>query len=74
MGSTILDGAVIGEQSLIGADALVTQGARIPPGSLVLVSPAKVVRQLMPEERAGFKGMAEKYVQVAVYYLERGTG
>src|SRR6267154_4420963 len=34
MGSTILDGAVIGEQSLIGANALVTQGTKIPPGSL----------------------------------------
>ena len=69
MGSTILDGAMIGEQSLIGANALVTQGARIPPGSLVLGSPAKVARALTAEERAELKGLAEKYVRLAAYYL-----
>src|SRR4051794_34867160 len=68
MGSTILDGAVIGEQSLIGANALVTQGTRIPAGSLVLGSPAKVVRQLTAEERRKLKGMAEKYVELASHY------
>src|SRR5580658_4170410 len=52
MGAVILDGAVIGKQSLIGASALVTQGTRIPPGSLVLGAPAKVVRKLTPKERA----------------------
>ena len=72
MGSTILDGAVIGEQSLIGANALVTQGARIPPGSLVLGSPAKVVRRLTRKERSELKGLAEKYVALASYYLENG--
>jgi carbonic anhydrase/acetyltransferase-like protein (isoleucine patch superfamily) len=72
MGSTILDGAVIGEQCLIGANALVTQGTRIPPGSLVLGSPAKVVRQLTGDERASLKGMAEKYVSLAGYYLAGG--
>lgn len=72
MGSTILDGAVVGEQSIIGARALVTQGMEIPPGSLVLGAPAKVVRALRPEERARIKGMAEKYVRVAAYYLRHG--
>src|SRR5882762_392055 len=72
MGSTILDGAVIGEQSLIGANALVTQGAKIPPGSLVLGSPAKVVRPLTAKERSELKGLAEKYVPLAAYYLEKG--
>ena len=47
MGAVILDGAVIGKQSLIGARALVTQGMKIPPGSLVLGAPAKVVRKLI---------------------------
>ena len=72
MGSTILDGAVIGERSLIGANALVTQGTRIPPGSLVLGSPAKVARPLTAEERSKLKSMAEKYVELASYYLEGG--
>lgn len=70
IGSAILDGAVIGEQSIIGAHALVTARTQIPPGSLVLGSPAKVVRQLTAEERAGLRKLAEKYVKVSAYYLE----
>ena len=62
MGAVILDGAVIGKQSLIGAKALVTQGTKLPPGSLVLGAPAKVVRKLSKEERAGLKWWAQKYV------------
>lgn len=69
MGATILDGAEIGEQSIIGANALVTQYAKIPPGSLVLGSPAKVVRTLSAEERAGLKIWAQKYVDNAAYCL-----
>ena len=69
MGSTILDGAIIGEQSLIGARALVPPGVKIPPGSLVLGVPAKIVRALTPQERAGLKALAEKYVQLASFYL-----
>jgi carbonic anhydrase/acetyltransferase-like protein (isoleucine patch superfamily) len=72
MGATILDGAVIGRQSLIGARALVTQGVRVPPGSLVLGAPAKVVRPLTREERHRLKKHAEKYVRVAAYYLAHG--
>jgi gamma-carbonic anhydrase len=74
MGSTILDGAVIGKESLIGARALVTPGTKIPPGSLVLGVPAKVVRQLTAAERAGLKAVAEKYVRLAAYYSEHGLG
>lgn len=70
MGSAILDGAVIGEQSLVGAGALVTPGTQIPPGSLVLGTPAKVTRELTPQERADLKMSAEKYVRAAAYYLE----
>lgn len=69
MGATILDGAVIGDQCIIGANALVTQGKEIPPGSLVLGSPAKVVKTLSEEERAGLKPWAQKYVENAEYCL-----
>lgn len=65
MGATILDGAVIGEQCIVGANALVTQRFVAPPGSMILGSPAKVVRALKPEERAGLKKWALKYVEVA---------
>ncbi len=70
MGATILDGAVVGDQCLIGANALVTQGAKIPAGSLVLGSPAKVVKALNPEERARLKYWADKYVENSAYCLK----
>src|ERR1700744_3288162 len=74
MGAVILDGAVIGKQSLIGAKALVTQGMKVPPGSLVLGAPAKVVRPLTKAERAGLKWWAEKYVDNGAYCLKHGIG
>ncbi|HTI72418.1 MAG TPA: gamma carbonic anhydrase family protein [Candidatus Limnocylindria bacterium] len=70
IGATVLDGAEIGAQCLIGAHALVTPRTKIPPGSLVLGSPAKVVRALTDEERAGLKHWAEKYVVNGAYCLE----
>jgi carbonic anhydrase/acetyltransferase-like protein (isoleucine patch superfamily) len=70
MGAVILDGVIIGRQSLIGAKALVTQGTKIPPGSLVLGAPAKVVRKLTKEERAGLKWWAQKYVDNGAYCLK----
>jgi len=73
MGAVILDGAIIGAQSIIGAKALVTQGTRIPPGSLVLGAPAKVARKLTRKERAGLKAWAEKYVHNAAYCLKHGV-
>ncbi len=72
IGATVLDGAVIGEQSLIGANALVTPRTQIPPGSLVVGAPAVVKRALTPEERAGLKHWAEKYVVNGAYCLKHG--
>jgi carbonic anhydrase/acetyltransferase-like protein (isoleucine patch superfamily) len=72
MGAVILDGAVIGQQTIIGARALITQGIKIPPGSLVLGAPAKVVRKLTREERAGLKWWAQKYVDNGAYCLKHG--
>jgi carbonic anhydrase/acetyltransferase-like protein (isoleucine patch superfamily) len=65
MSSTILDGAVIGAESIVGAHALVTKGAKIPPRSLVMGVPAKVVRELTPEEAKAGRAMAEKYTVVS---------
>jgi carbonic anhydrase/acetyltransferase-like protein (isoleucine patch superfamily) len=72
MGAVILDGAVIGKQSLIGARALVKQGMKIPPGSLVVGVPARVVRKLTGKERAGLKWWAQKYVDNAACCLKHG--
>jgi carbonic anhydrase/acetyltransferase-like protein (isoleucine patch superfamily) len=71
MGAIILDGAEIGARSIIGAGALITGGKKIPPGSLVLGSPAKVVRTLSLEEQAGIRAWADKYVAVSRSYRER---
>jgi carbonic anhydrase/acetyltransferase-like protein (isoleucine patch superfamily) len=72
MGAVILDGAQIGAQCIIGARALVTQRTHVPDGSLVLGAPAEIVRALTPEERAGLKTWAEKYVENARYCLKHG--
>jgi len=71
MGAIVLDGAVIGERSIIGAGALVTGGTVIPPGSLVLGSPAKVVRGLSLEEQKKVRGWADKYVVQSRKFLAR---
>lgn len=71
MGAIILDGAEIGARSIIGAGALVTGGKKIPPGSLVVGSPGKVVRQLSLDEQANIRVWADKYVEVSRAYIER---
>ena len=73
MGAIILDGSEIGARSIIGAGALVTGGKKIPPGSLVLGSPAKVVRTLSLDEQTGIKVWAEKYVELSRAYKARAT-
>jgi carbonic anhydrase/acetyltransferase-like protein (isoleucine patch superfamily) len=69
MGATILDGAEVGSRCIIGARALVTKGTKIPDGSLVMGTPAKIVRQLSLDEQQSLKGWAEKYVAVSRGYL-----
>lgn len=69
MGAIILDGAVIGARSTIAAGALVTKGAQIPEGSLVVGTPARVVRQLTPEEQAANGRLALKYVEVSRRFM-----
>ena len=71
MGAIILDGAVIGERSIVGAGALVTGGTIIPPGSLVLGSPAKVVRTLSLEEQSKVKHWALKYIVQSRKFIAR---
>jgi gamma-carbonic anhydrase len=71
MGAIILDGVEVGSDSIIGAHTLVTKGTKIPPGSLVMGSPGKVVRSLNAEEIAALPKMAAKYVAVAARYSER---
>lgn len=69
MRATVLNGAVIGNYCIIGAHALVTEGMHIPDYSLVLGSPAKVVKQLTPEQIEKVKKNAQVYVDLAKEYL-----
>lgn len=62
MGATILNGAVIGAGSLVGAGALVTEGKTFPERSLIVGSPARVVRTLDETAIAGLRATAQGYV------------
>lgn len=62
IGSVILNRAVIGRDTLVGAGALVTEGKTFPDGVLLMGSPARVVRELTPEQIEGLKRSAEHYV------------
>ena len=62
IGSIILNGAKIGEECVIGANALIPEGKDIPPRSLVMGSPGKVVRELSDDDVKRFTGAAARYV------------
>lgn len=63
MNATILDGAVIGKGSIVGAHSLVTSNKVFPPNSLIMGSPAKVVKTLSKEESANLIEHAARYVK-----------
>jgi len=69
MSATILDGAVIGEESIVGAGALVTKNKVFPPRSLIVGSPAKVVRELSDEEVKELYASASRYVEFKKDYV-----
>ena len=71
MGSILMDGAVVGEDSVVGAGSLLSRGKIFPPGSLILGNPARVLRPLTEEEKAGIAELARKYVGVKNNYLHQ---
>ncbi len=70
MGAIILDDVEVGARSIIGANALVTIGMKIPPGSLVLGSPAKIRRQLTADEQKDVAAWAWSYVETAKQFRD----
>ena len=68
IGARILSGARVGEFSLIGAGALVRENALIPPRSLVLGVPGKIIRQLTPKEVGTHLPWARRYKELAQIY------
>ena len=71
MNSTVLDGAQIGNQSIVAAGSLVPAGMNVPSGSLVAGVPAKIKRELSTEERKKLRCWAEKYLMVAKSHREK---
>lgn len=65
MGAIVLTGAVLGEGCLVGAGALVTGKTNAPAGSVLLGSPAKIVKELAPEQILAQKQDAMHYVELA---------
>ena len=65
MGAIILDGAVIGNNCIVGAGALVTGKMNAPDGSVILGSPAKIVKEISPEQMDSNRHSAEHYVELA---------
>lgn len=65
IGAIVLNGAVIGKNCLVGAGSLVTEGKVFPDGSMILGSPAKVVRELSKEQMDGLLGFSKHYVENA---------
>ncbi len=63
MSATILDGAVIAKESIVGAGALVTKNKVFPPRSLIMGSPAKVIRELNNDEVKELYNSASRYVE-----------
>lgn len=63
IGSIVLNGARIGAGALVGANTLIPEGKVIPPRSLVVGSPGRVVRELSDEQVAGIRATAGRYVQ-----------
>ncbi len=71
MGSTILDGAEIGEYTIIGANTLIPSGKKIPPRSLVVGSPGKVIRELTEKDFEMLADSVKTYVQKGAEYKEQ---
>ena len=65
MGAMVLTGAVIGDDCLIGAGALVTGKMNAPAGSVLLGSPAKIVKQITPEQMEEIRLDGENYIRLA---------
>lgn len=72
MGAIVLDGAVLEQDSFVAAGSIVPPGFRVPEGKLVMGTPAKVKRDLTPDEIKGIRDSADNYVRNANNFLDNG--
>ncbi len=68
IGAIVLDGAVVEEESIVGAGSLVPPGFKVPSGTLVMGIPAKMKRELSPEEVRNIDKSAKNYVEYSKSY------
>jgi carbonic anhydrase/acetyltransferase-like protein (isoleucine patch superfamily) len=68
MGAVVLDGADVGEYTIIGAQSLIPMNMKIPPRSMVYGSPAKVIRELSSAEIIQIEDTASRYIEVGKEY------
>lgn len=68
MSATVMDGAVIHEYGFLAAGALLPPGKEVPPGKMAVGSPAKVIRDLRPEEREMIDRTARRYQELKDWY------
>lgn len=74
MGAIILDGAVIGRDSIVGAGSVVTPGKQFPPGSLIMGTPAKVVKEVSEAQLLNIQKSWQHYVALKNEYRQAGLG
>jgi carbonic anhydrase/acetyltransferase-like protein (isoleucine patch superfamily) len=74
MGAIVMEGVRLGPRCIVAAGSLLTKGMEVPEGSLVMGSPARIVRALTPEERRSNALLAAKYVEVAERYRSLRSG
>lgn len=73
MHATVMDGAVVEGGAMIAAGALVTPGKRVPSGQLCAGSPAKLMRELRPDELEYIEDSAQHYARLGQSYREQLT-
>nr|WP_320010759.1 gamma carbonic anhydrase family protein [uncultured Desulfobulbus sp.] len=74
MGAILLDGVEIGRESIVGAGSVVTPGKKFPPRSLIMGTPAKVVREISDEQVKGFHDSWKRYVALKNEYHKAQLG
>ena len=72
MGVIVLDGAEVGEDSIVGAGSVVTEGTILPSGTLSMGIPARPKRELTEDEIGKISESARNYIVYAETYLQQG--
>ena len=72
MGAVLLGRSVVGDEAIVAAGSVVREGFEVPARTLVAGVPARIIREIRPEEVAMLAESADGYVQKIRLYLEEG--